>query len=182
MALLACAAMLGACSERARPVPVEVEPVSADPAPLPTVVTEHGEPVDPETARAIGEALRQLQNGASEPLPAADRAAARDASALHGRWNIVHTIFRTNGEGGEPSPPIVPTSWEFTPEGAFLARGGNAIDARYTYTGDRVIISGFGPVQDYRVDRLEGGELHLTSVIEAGSVRIENTTVLNRAR
>lgn len=182
--MLACAltsaAVLGACSERARPVPVE--PVSAEPAPLPTVVTEDGEPVDPETARAIGEALRQLQNGESEPVPAADRAAARDASALHGRWNIVHTIFRTNGEGGEPSPPIVPTTWELTPEGAFLVRGGNAIDARYTYTGDRVIISGFGPVQDYRVDRLDEAELHLTSVIGAGSVRIENTTVLHRAR
>lgn len=173
-ASLACA-----CSgEGARPVEVEV----ADPAPLPTVLTEDGEPVDPETARAVGEALQQLRTGESEPVPAADRAAARDASALHGRWNILHTIYRTNGVGGAPSPPIVPTSWEFTPAGAFLVRGGNAIDARYMYTGDRVIVSGFGPVQDYRVDRLDAGELRLTSVIEAGSLRIENTTVLNRAR
>jgi hypothetical protein len=44
------------------------------------------------------------------------------------------------------------------------------------------LVSGFGPVQDYRVDRLDGSELRVTSVIEAGSLRIENTTVLDRAR
>ena len=178
----------GACSgEGPQPVAVEVsaqpsnEPGSSQ-APLPTIVTEDGQPVDPETARAIGQALRDIQNGESEPVPAADVAGARDATALHGRWNIRHTIYRTNGEGGPPSAPILPATWEFTPDGAFQVRGGNSIDARYTYTGDRLVVSGFGPVQDYRVDRLDDSELRVTSVIEAGSLRIENTTVLDRAR
>ena len=130
---------------------------------------------------AIGDAIRQLQGGEAEAIPADTQARAQDASQLHGRWNIRHTLHRTNGEGGPPAAPIVPGSWDFTPDGAFRVRGGNTIEGRYTYTGESIVISALGPTQEYRVDRLDESELHVTAVIEAGALRIENTTVLDRA-
>lgn len=167
-----------ACSEPPRAEPVPVEPAPVEPT---IVMNEEGERADPATEQAVRRALDDLQHMEPEAPSPEDRAAARDASSVHGRWSIRHTIHRTNGRGAEPSPPLVPTTWELAPDGAFRVRGANAIDARYMYTGDRLIISGFGPVQEYRVDRQTPTELHLTSVIEAGSVRLENTTVLDRA-
>ena len=137
--------------------------------------------VDPNTAETIREAIDEIQNMPPEEASEEVRAAAQDASALHGRWQIRHTIHRTNGEASEPSPPLIPTAWIFDSDGSMQIRGANRMDLRYTYTGDRLVITGMGPAQDYRVDSVSEAELRVTAVIEAGSLRLENTTVLERA-
>ena len=165
----------------AAPRPVAVAPAPTA-APKPVVLTPDGKGVDPQTAQTIADVVQELQNQAPEAPSAADLAAAQDARELHGIWNVRHTVGRTNGQNGSPSPPLMPTSWEFTPGGALLIRGGNSIDMRYTYTGNDIVVTGLGPRQDYHVDRLTATELRVTTVIVATpSFRMENTTVLDRA-
>ena len=55
-----------------------------------------------------------------------------------------------------------------------------AIDASYVFTGDHLIVTGFGPKQDYRIDTLTADALDVTGVIEAGSLKLENSTLLKR--
>ncbi|MBX3248666.1 MAG: hypothetical protein KF901_15930 [Myxococcales bacterium] len=166
------------CEERPRPIP---EPAVAPGATIaPRIVTPDGEEIDPETARLIGDALRDLERAPAEGPP--EGLEAQDASALHGRWTIRHTIHRTNGEASEPSPPLAPTTWDISDDGQLRIRGGNALNLGYVYTGDRLVVTGMGPAQEYRVDGVSDTELRLTTLIEAGSLRLENTTVLDRAR
>jgi len=138
--------------------------------------------LDPETAQAIREAWKQLQTAPAGTLSPETKALARDAKVLEGVWSIRHTLARTNGKGGPPSEPLVPATWEFKKDGTLLVRGGTAIEAHYTYTGERLLVSGFGPVQDYHVDRLTDTELQVTWTLDAASLKIENTTMLERAR
>lgn len=139
------------------------------------------QPVDPAMAEPVGQALNDLATMEPEAATAADVAAKQDPAKLLGTWTIHHTISRTNGEASEPSEPLMPTSWEFGADGTFHVRGGMAIDAAYLFTGDRLVVTGFGPKQDYRIDRLTDDALEVTGVIEVGTLKLENTTVLAKA-
>jgi hypothetical protein len=147
----------------------------------PVVAGGELKPVDQETGRQIAETLGQLAQEPAEGLTVEDRAAARDPAKVLGRWKIRHTIYKTNGEASEPSDPIVPTVWNFTKDGQLKVEGGNQLQLRYIFTGDKLIVTGFGPKQDYGIVKLTDQDLEVVAKISAGSVRIENTTVLTRA-
>lgn len=179
--------LAGSCKrQRARAEPVAV-PAPAPPAapaaaPDPVVVVQ-GQPgrrVDPKTSKLIVDTLRSLQRGPAEAPSAADRAAEKDPGKLVGRWQVVHTIHKTNGKAAAPARPIVPATWELTRDGRMLIKGGMTINARYIYTGEALIVSGFGPKQTYSIARLTDTELEVVATIAAGSLRLENTTLLRR--
>lgn len=155
-----------ACKENPRPV--RVDPPKA------------AKKLDDKTAKEISKTVGQLLEAEPEKLSDADRKAAADASKLHGEWQIRHTIMRTNGKSSGPSKPLVPTRWSFDEKGRLKVVGGMKIDGAYVYTGEKLIITGLGPKQTYTVDALSETELKVTARIEAGSVLIENTTVLER--
>jgi hypothetical protein len=171
--------------ERARAEPAPVARVAPAPkaTPLDPVVVVQGQPgrkVDPKTSKFIIDAVRTLTKGPAEQPSAADRTAGKDPGKLVGRWQIVHTIHKTNGKAGAPAKPIVPAQWELTRDGRLLIKGGMTINARYIYTGAALIISGLGPKQTYTIARHTDSELEVVATIAAGSLRIENTTVLKR--
>lgn len=173
--------------ERARAEPAPVARVAPapkatplDPDPVVVVQGQPGRKVDPKTSKSIIDAVRSLQKGPAEQPSAADRASGKDPGKLVGRWQIVHTIHKTNGKAGAPAKPIVPAQWELTRDGRLLIKGGMTINARYIYTGAALIISGLGPKQTYTIARLTDSDLEVVATIAAGSLRIENTTVLRR--
>jgi hypothetical protein len=165
---------------RAASVPRAVPLPAGDPDPVVVVQGQPGRKVDPKTSKSIINAVRTLTKGPAEQPSAADRAAGMDPGKLVGRWQIVHTIHKTNGKAGAPARPIVPAQWELTRDGRLLIKGGMTINARYIYTGEALIISGLGPKQTYTIARLTASELEVVATIAAGSLRIENTTVLKR--
>jgi len=159
---LAIALSLASCNkEEARPAPA--------PSETPVRVTD----------KEITSAAEKLLKGPAEPATAADKAQRVDAAKFYGKWNIVHTVMLTNGEGG-PTKPIMPTTWTFNKDGGLAIEGGMSISMKYIYTGDKLIMTGMGPKQEYDVVRLTDSELEVRAVISAGATRIENTTLLRR--
>lgn len=156
-----------ACKEPPRPEPV------APPAPV---------RVDDETAKSIVDTTKKLMDAKPEPIAAADKAKAADASKLHGTWRVRHTIHSTNGEKSAPAAPLAPTRWTFEKNGDLKIAGPMKIDGSYVYTGKTIIISALGPTATYEVEKLEGDELRVVTKIEAGTLRIANTTVLDREK
>jgi hypothetical protein len=136
--------------------------------------------VDPQMAEDVNQALNELVAANPEPASAADLAAAKDPGKLLGKWEIVHTVHSTNGKKSPPSLPLARTVWTFEKDGRLSVLGGMKIDLRYVYTGDRLILTGLGPKQDYRVVELTDRRLEVTVRIEAGTTLIENTTVLKK--
>ncbi len=156
-----------ACKEPPRPEPV------APPEPV---------RVDDATAKSILNSTKTLMESKPEQIAAADQAKAADASKLHGTWRVRHTIHSTNGEKSAPAAPLAPTRWTFEKNGGLEIAGPMKIDGRYVYTGKTIIISALGPKATYDVEKLEGDELRVVTKIEAGTLRIANTTVLDREK
>ncbi|MDP2308785.1 MAG: hypothetical protein Q8P18_22380 [Pseudomonadota bacterium] len=137
--------------------------------------------VSPETQQAITQTLDNIASGATEPVPAADLAAAQDPTALLGRWQITQTRGTINGVASEPAEPLMPTAWVFTADGRMKVDGGMQIDAGYTYTGKKLFVSGMGPTLEYSILELSGTELEVLHRITAGdTLVIENTTILKK--
>lgn len=165
--LLVAVVAIAACKEPPQAVPVPLDP------------PVH---VDDETAETIVETTKALLEAKPEPIAANDAAQAVDATALHGTWRIRHTIHATNGEKSAPSEPLAPTRWELRPDGVLKVDGPMQIDGRYVYTGKTLVISALGPKATYTVDALTQSELRVTGTIEAGTVKLENTIVLDREK
>ncbi|MCA9665231.1 MAG: hypothetical protein KC503_06570 [Myxococcales bacterium] len=128
----------------------------------------------------IARLARKLLASKAGPLPASVRQAAKDPTPLLGRWQVVHTIYRTNGRSRGPSRPIVPTTWTFGRDGSFVVSGGMTIRGRYVFTGSALHVAALGPSTRYRIDARSATRMALTSTIAAGSLHIANTTVLRK--
>ncbi|TNF38613.1 MAG: hypothetical protein EP329_00080 [Deltaproteobacteria bacterium] len=174
---LAVPSLLAACQEKAVPV--------HDPAETPARTAEWkgrgaGEGKVDGQVDGLGEAMRRLVADEAVPPTAADRAAAVDATPLVGRWQIRHILYRTDGVERGPEPPMVPSTWDFGPDGQVIVDSGMRLRLAYLYTGDRIIVTGMGPRLELHVDALTAEELRFTSRFEVGDAHIANTTVLRR--
>jgi hypothetical protein len=140
------------------------------------------EPVPADVAKEVVQAVNTLTTTPPEPLSAAQQAAAKDPGKLVGRWNILKTIAVTNGTASEPSEPLMPTAWVITADGHLQVDGGMQISATYVYTGDKLVISGMGPVLEYRVTKLTDTDLEVVDHMDVSeSLVFDNTTVFRRA-
>lgn len=108
------------------------------------------------------------------PLPEISREEPLDLFV--GNWNMDSSVFISNGERGEVSAPLMPTTWIFEKSGAYTVQNSVQMPGTYSHVGDSLFVVLMGVPNEYEILTINETNLLLRSTIietETSSMKTE---------